>query len=472
MRRSRALGAPALVALVLVLGFASSACSNAGQDTTSSTTSGAVGATATTFAGDDFTKNVPVKAPGVTATEIHVGSITSKTNPLGADNGKLNDGIKAYFDVVNAKGGVWGRTLKLTSERDDKTGNNLSETEAMLGQDNVYAVFEAVELFTGAKKLAAAGVPTFGWNINAEWNGPQNFFPNVRPICWSTQCSAIGRALPWILRRRGAHRVALIGYNVPQSANSVTSDANEIKKFASEIDAQVAYQDTSLSFGQTDYSAQVAQMKAKGVDFLATSLDFNGDYAIAKEMQRQGILDKVTFFHPNMYDRGFVKKNAALFENGIVLVGILAAEHKPAPPALQEYLEYASAHDLAITELTEQGWIAARQFVAALEAAGPDFTRANLVNAWNQQTWYSNDGLVPPIDWTKEHPEPNANVATHSQFECQNFVRIHNGEFVGVYDGGGAKPWLCFDGKKPDEWQTPVNLAFTGKPFAMADVSP
>ena len=61
-------------------------------------------------------------------------------------------------------------------------------------------------------------------------------------------------------------------------------------------------------------------MKAKGVDFLATSLDFNGDYAIAKEMQRQGILDKVTFFHPNLYNPDFVKKNAAIFEGGIVLV--------------------------------------------------------------------------------------------------------------------------------------------------------
>ena len=464
--RSRALGALALLALVL------SACSNAGSTNTSARTTGGgtAGATVTTFAGTDYSQNVPVAAPGVTATEIHVGSITSRTNPLGTDNGLLNDGIKAYFDVINAKGGVWGRTLKLTSERDDETGNNLTETEALLAQDNVYAVFEAVELFTGAKKLAAAGVPTFGWNINAEWNGPSNFFPNVRPICWSTQCSAIGRALPWIVKNVGAHKVALVGYGVPQSANSVTSDANEIKKFGGNIDAQVAYQDTTLQFGQTDYSAPVAQMKAKGVDFLATSLDFNGDYAIAKEMQRQGILKTVTFFHPNMYDRAFVKKNAALFEGGIVLVGILGAEHTPPPPALREYLEYASTHGLAVTELTEQGWIAARQFVDALKATGPNFTRANLVNAWNQQTWYSNDGLVPPIDWTKEHPEPNANAATHSQFECQNFVRVHNGAFVGIYDDGGAKPWLCFDGKKPDVWQEPVNLSFTGQPFAMPDL--
>ncbi len=236
---------------------------------------------------------------------------------------------------------MWGRRLKLTSERDDKTGNNLTETEALLGQDNVYAAFEAVELFTGAKKLAAAGIPTFGWNINAEWGGPKNFFPNVRPICFSTECSAVGRTLPWIIKQVGAHKVALLGYSVPQSADAVTSEGKDIKRFAKDIGAEVVYSDTSLAFGQTDYSAQVAQMKAKGVDFLATSLDFNGDYAIAKEMARQNVLDKVTFFHPNLYNADFVKKNAALFEGGILLVGILAVEHKPAPPALQEYLDYA-----------------------------------------------------------------------------------------------------------------------------------
>jgi ABC-type branched-subunit amino acid transport system substrate-binding protein len=450
-------GPAALAVLVLIL----SACSNAASSKTTSTS--IAGGTVTTFAGNNYTQNSPVNAPGVTSTEIHVGSITSITNPLGGDNGLLNDGIKAYFDLVNSKGGVWGRALKLTSERDDQTGNNLSETEALLSRDNVFAVFEAVELFTGAKKLAAAGIPTFGWNSNAEWAGPTNFFPNVRPICFSTRCSSIGRSLPWIIKQVGAHKVALIGYSVPQSADSVTSSAALIAKFGKDIDARVVYKDTSLSFGQTDFSAQVAQMKAKGVDFLATSLDFNGDYTVAKEMQLQGILNKVTFFHPNLYNRDFVKKNAAMFEGGIVLAGIDAVEHTPAPPALQEYLDYANAHGLKVTEMTEQGWIAARQLVDTLKAAGPNFTWSNLINAWNQQTSYTNGGLVPPIDWTKEHNSP-AILADRSEFECQNFVKVHNGAFVGIYDDGGAKPWVCFNGTKPDAWETPVNLSFTGKP--------
>ncbi|MFN8034818.1 MAG: ABC transporter substrate-binding protein [Acidimicrobiia bacterium] len=454
-RRAVTLCSVLVVAVVAAAGSTAAASGSPSKDAAAGTT--------TTGAGTKV-KKVTVDAPGVTATEIHVGSITSKTNPIGGLNGLLDEGIKAYFNVVNSKGGVWGRKLKLTSQRDDQTANNLTQTEAMLSQDDVYAVFEAAELFSGAKKLAAAGIPTFGWNINAEWAGPKNFFPNHAPICFGKTCSSLGRSLPWIVKQNHRHKVAFLAYSVPQSADSATTGAATVKKFSKQIGADVVYTDTSLAFGQLDFSAQVAQMKDKGVDFLMTSMDGNGDYAVAKEMQNQGILDKVTFFHPNLYDADFVRKNAAVLEGGIVLVAILAAEQKPAPPALKEYLAYAKKHNMKVTEMTLQGWMAARQMVDALKATGPNFTWANLVKTWNKQTYYTNGGLNAPIDWTYQHNDPSESVANRSPFECYNFVKIHNGKFVGIYNGGGSKPWLCFNGKKPDEWQTPANVSFAGKP--------
>jgi ABC-type branched-subunit amino acid transport system substrate-binding protein len=452
-----------LAALALVV----AACGNAGDDTTSGSTAKPSG---TTFTGTNFDTHQTVDAPGVTDKEIHVGSVVSITNPTGGDYGRLNDGIDAYFDTVNAKGGIWGRTLKLTSKRDDATGNNANQVQALLAQDNVYAAFIAVQLFTGAATLEKAGIPTFGWNINAEWAGPKNFYPNVAPICFKN-CSALGRLLPYVIQQSKAHKVALIGYNVPQSSDAVKGSAQSIAQYGKDIDAQVVFQDTSLAFGNVDWSAQVAQMKSKGVDFLSTSLDFNGDLGLAKEMKKQGILDKVTFMHPNLYNPEFVAQNADLLEGGIVSIGMLATQHQPPPPALQEYLDYAKSHaKFVVTEMTEQGWLAARQFVEALKAAGPNFTRANLIDAWNQQTWFSNGGLVPPIDWTRQHNDPGTHPEDRSQFECANYVEIHNGKFEPLFDAGGAKPWVCFDGTKRNVWQQPVHVSFAGKPFDIADV--
>ena len=46
----------------------------------------------------------PVDQPGVTQTEINVGGVVSKTNPLGGDYASSLDGVQAYFNMVNAAG--------------------------------------------------------------------------------------------------------------------------------------------------------------------------------------------------------------------------------------------------------------------------------------------------------------------------------------------------------------------------------
>ncbi len=58
-------------------------------------------------------------APGVTATEIRVGGVASVTNPLGGNYGDIFKGVQAYFDMVNAKGGIYGRKLVLAAQVDD-----------------------------------------------------------------------------------------------------------------------------------------------------------------------------------------------------------------------------------------------------------------------------------------------------------------------------------------------------------------
>ena len=44
--------------------------------------------------------------------------------------------------------------------------------------------------------------------------------------------------------------------------------------------------------------------------------------------------------------------------------------------------------------------------------------------------------------------------------------RSHNSKVVGVLDDGGAKPWVCFDGRLPkSEWRDPVNVSFARPPI-------
>ena len=80
------------------------------------------------------------------------------------------------------------------------------------------------------------------------------------------------------------------------------------------------------------------------------------------------------------------------------------------------------------------GWLNADLFVRGLKAAGCDFTRQKVVDAVNQMTSYSGDGLVAPVDWTKAHQTAPS---------CFAWLKVENGKFKPVF-GEPDKPFLCF----------------------------
>ncbi|HLM94746.1 MAG TPA: ABC transporter substrate-binding protein, partial [Acidimicrobiales bacterium] len=69
-------------------------------------------------------------APGVTSSQIDVGSIANVTGPLSSDFGPIVSGVEAYFSMINAEGGVAGRKLKLAYQEDDQGSPTVDLTVA------------------------------------------------------------------------------------------------------------------------------------------------------------------------------------------------------------------------------------------------------------------------------------------------------------------------------------------------------
>src|SRR6266511_255748 len=341
-----------------------------------------------------------VDQPGVTDTEIDVGGVVSKTNPLGGDYASTFDGVKAYFNMVNASKakGIYGRKLKLSSERDDQVGMNQQEAQALLSEDNVFAVLPVATLvFTGAQTLAQSGVPTFGWNINAEWGSEQGAgAPNMFGEKGSFLCfTCSGSLVPLLAKTLHKKKVGVLAYQIAASSDCAKGLQASFDKYPS---AKIEFIDTSLSFGVTDLSNDVSQMKDKGVDFVTTCMDNNGVLTLAKEMKKQG-LDAIQYL-PNAYNQKFISENA----------------------------------------LT--GWINADLFYQGLKAAGPDFTRQKVVDAINQMTDYTASGLLGGIDWQTAHSQQAPN-------SCIVLSKIENGTFVPSF-GQPGKPFACYP-EHPDK---------------------
>src|SRR6266511_1465686 len=396
-----------------------------------------------------------VDQPGVTDTEIDVGGVTSKTNPLGGTYADAFAGVKAYFEKVNSSKdkGIYGRKLKLTSERDDQLGSNTQEVQGLISNDNVFAVLPVdVLLFTGGNLLAQSGIPTFGWNINAEWGSetapgaPNMFGEKGSFLCFTCP----NQTLPWLAKTLHKKKVGVLAYTVDQSADCAKGMQASFEKYPS---AKVEFVDTSLSFGVTDLSSDVSQMKDKGIDLVTTCMDNNGTLTVAKEMKKQGL--NAPLYLPNAYDQEFMKTNGQFFEGSYVQTFFTPFQVKNKPAGLKAFLKWIKKTGGPQTENALAGWANADLFYQGLKAAGPDFTRQKVIDAINQMTNYTAGGIYAPIDWTIAHKQDPAEG-------CFVMSKIHNGTFVPSFDTAD-KPFTCLQlNPLPDKLQSKPTLKAAG----------
>jgi ABC-type branched-subunit amino acid transport system substrate-binding protein len=315
------------VILVALLALVAAACSNASDDseaggdddgTTEGTADDGGPLTYQDVLELPIDESVPVTAPGVDDATIRVGGVASTTNPIGGPYGEAFEGVQAYFDYINDGGGIYGRQLELAAQEDDNTGfENREDVQSLLSQD-LFAVLPIATLdFSGADLLADANMPSFGWNINEEYNGPPNIFGERGFLCFT--CPSPG--LPWLAQEVGATSIGVLAYDVPQSADCAEGIQNSFDTYPT---AEIGFFDNGLQYGIPDLSAQVNRMKDAGVDLVTTCMDFNGVTTLQQEMNSQG-LDAVQYL-PNGYDYNFLEQNGDLFDGAYVLTNFVPFE--------------------------------------------------------------------------------------------------------------------------------------------------
>lgn len=453
-----------LLAVAVLTAVVAAACGNSGDDEGArEPTATTAGGAATTAPGGERNTKVPVNEKGVTDTEIRFTSIATKTNnPLGTNIADAyNDGIEAYFAWRNDEGGIYGRKLVLATKRDDQLTRNAEEAQAMVSEDNSFGAFVATLFFSGADVLNQNNIPTFGWNIHAEFAGRRAIFGQIGPLCFD----CLGRTIPYIMQQLGRKRIGILAYGVTENSKICgASIRDSIQRYGRDAGGlSVGYFDNSLPFGLPNGLApQVSAMKRAGVDFVATCMDLNGMKTLGEELSRQG-MDDVVMYHPNTYNQAFVKANAKIFDGDIVIIGggFTAFEAKVDSEGQRKFLEYTDKLGKKREELTMVGWMNADLAFQGLLAAGPNFSRKGVIDAIRTKlTRWTAGGLHPPVDWTKQLELPTRNnPAAEGPLECFNAVKVVNGAFQQAF-GEPGKPWVCWD-NTTDAWHEPKFMSFT-----------
>src|SRR6202451_3813547 len=84
-------------------------------------------------------------APGITATTITIGSHQPLTGPAAPGYSEIAPASAAYFDYVNAHGGIYGRKIVYHYLDDGYNPTTTAQVVRQLVlQDNVYAIFNGL----------------------------------------------------------------------------------------------------------------------------------------------------------------------------------------------------------------------------------------------------------------------------------------------------------------------------------------
>lgn len=376
-------------------------------------------------------------APGVSSTEIKVGSIADVTGILSSDFSPVVAGVRAYFSMVNAQGGVDGRKLVLADSKDDQGSPTTDVTVAqqLVEQNGVFAVVGVgTPFFQGASYLARKGVPTFGYVVSTDLSdGPSLFGAYGSVLDYTTGAMVDG----YLAKQLHATSMGVVAYGVPQSAQACNSAVQGFNAFG----VPVGFSD--LSFGiATAPDADVLQMKAHHVDVVFTCLDVSGNVAFARALSQYGVNAHTIWL--NGYDRSVLQQYGSLLNGTVVLVQHVPFEAKDSfpgvYPGLEAYLATMAKYQpsAAYDEVALDGWINAAQFVAGLRAVGRDVTQAKLVAAINKMTNFTADGLMPPVDWTKAHTQAAPPY-------CSSYVEVQGGKFVPAFVQGQSSVFTCFN---------------------------
>ena len=365
------------------------------------------------------------KSPGVTATTISTGAMSTLTGPIASNFESLAPGIQAYYDYVNAHGGVDGRKIQLTYNTDD-TGNPSQDTaleHTLVDQDHVFAVAGVATAFFTPTYFVQTCTPTFGYNVTANWNGP----PNLFAAGGSIQDDAAGDPA-WIWMAKQVQKtpsVGVLAYNIASSNASCNQAVSAFK----DAGIKVSYVDTSIGYGAS-VIPDAERMKAAGTNFILSCMDITGNISLARGVKQYGIQAKQLWLDGN--DQSTLDQYQDLMQG--VYFNI---QHVPfdAPqkdyPGLAAYISAMKKYEpkWVYDEVAIQGWESAALLVAGLKAAGPNPTQLGVINAINKMTAYTSNGLTTPTNWS---PGGGGHTYPITNNVCSAFIQVQGDKYVTV----------------------------------------
>lgn len=371
-------------------------------------------------------------APGVTDTSILLGTTQPLTGPAATGYSKISAAMTAYFNFVNANGGVNGRKITLDVVDDGyNPANTVTDTNKLVLQDKVFALVGALGTPTHTAVLnfiEQNKVPDlFVSSGSRSWDQPTKY-PTT--FGWQPDYTIEGKVLgSYIKQNYAGQKVCSFGQGDDFGADGV---AGVKLTLGSSLATSQTYTPTNTNVGP-----QVAALKAAGCQVVVS---FTVPGFTALEMGTGAQLG----FHPQYVVSNvgsdittlttFLKTAAIPLTNGMVTDTYLplTTDASNSWITLFEKVDKDYDNNAAFDGNVLYGMSLAYTFVQALQTAGKKLTRGTLVAA-AEKGGFTGPGLVPFRFSKTDHSGYNGvQVVT-----VQNGVGTTTGSIYTTDDGSG-----------------------------------
>jgi len=367
----------------------------------------AVIASALITAGAMVLSTIPAQATettGVTATSIKLGISSPKTGSAGLVYGKVPGAMKAYFDYINANGGVNGRKITLVSH-DDKYLPRLAATQTtkLVLNDKVFAIVGALGTAThsnayNAARLARNNVPSLFVNTGFSGFASKAKYPTAFMVLPSYAMEAK------IMAKFIKDTPAL----APQASFLIAQDdefgIDGVGGFKSGGHTFAATPTLYPQGGLTSALAEgaltsLSAVPGKPILVLFGTTDTTA--TILKAAEKLALTNKFTFMAGSV--GGDANTLLALGVKATTVDGVISASFFPdAKDATDEYvkqfMEINTKYNKGVSfdNTVLQGMNSAMLTVQALRAAGKNLTRTGLMRAIDTKgSTFASAGLAP-----------------------------------------------------------------------------
>jgi ABC-type branched-subunit amino acid transport system substrate-binding protein len=325
----------------------------------------------------------------------------------------------AYFDKVNASGGVDGYKI-VPTEYDTQSSPSTAvqafrraiaaKPAAIVGSSDVAG--------SALPTLAQSGIPSVGDGFAPGWTGHKNLFPIE-----GDQVGHYSNVMLVVQKLYGhATKIAVLGGTVG------LPDAKNIIAQAPKTGVQLVMQDleTPLVPTSAQFLTLAEQIKASGAQGVV-GLGVEGQSQLQVDLNQLGAQTTVI-----ATDLG----PATTSENGLLYSNSWAEPFVKNDPGINAYIaamkKYGYGKLVFSSAYGPIKWAMAALLVQGLKKAGPPFSRNAVVKALGETKNFTADGVVPDASFPAFQK-----VGT----SCQVVLKVVNGQWVS--EKNNAYPFVC-----------------------------